>query len=160
MNGRPLIWTLLLLVGMVPLQAQTGGRFVYNFLNLNYSSRIMGLGGNLISVHDDCPSLILANPSYISERHHNTLALNYTDYFTHSSAMSAVYSHTFPKAGSFAIGVQALTYGSFNGTDTRKPLGLAEVSITFADCEKELGTDYHEVTVTRRVYRDGPATTP
>jgi chromosome segregation protein len=43
----------------------------------------------------------------------------------------------------------------FNGTDTRKPLGMAEVSITFADCEKELGTDYHEVTVTRRVYRDG-----
>ena len=43
----------------------------------------------------------------------------------------------------------------FNGTDTRKPLGLAEVNITFADCEKELGTDYHEVTITRRVYRDG-----
>ena len=43
----------------------------------------------------------------------------------------------------------------FNGTDTRKPLGLAEVTITFADCEKELGTDYHEVTIQRRVYRDG-----
>ena len=43
----------------------------------------------------------------------------------------------------------------FNGTDTRKPLGLAEVSISFAECEKELGTDYHEVTITRRVYRDG-----
>ncbi len=43
----------------------------------------------------------------------------------------------------------------FNGTDTRKPLGMCEVSITFADCEKELGTEYHEVTVTRRVYRDG-----
>ena len=43
----------------------------------------------------------------------------------------------------------------FNGTDTRKPLGLAEVSITFAECESELGTDYHEVTITRRVYRDG-----
>jgi chromosome segregation protein len=43
----------------------------------------------------------------------------------------------------------------FNGTDTRKPLGLAEVSITFTDCEKELGTEYHEVTITRRVYRDG-----
>ncbi len=43
----------------------------------------------------------------------------------------------------------------FNGTDTRKPLGLAEVSITFDDCERELGTDYHEVTITRRVYRDG-----
>jgi len=43
----------------------------------------------------------------------------------------------------------------FNGTDTRKPLGLAEVTITFADCEKELGTEYHEVTIQRRVYRDG-----
>ena len=43
----------------------------------------------------------------------------------------------------------------FNGTDTRKPLGLCEVSITFAECEKELGTEYHEVTITRRVYRDG-----
>lgn len=43
----------------------------------------------------------------------------------------------------------------FNGTDTRKPLGLCEVSIMFADCEKELGTEYDEVTVTRRVYRDG-----
>ena len=43
----------------------------------------------------------------------------------------------------------------FNGTDTRKPLGLAEATITFADCEKELGTEYHEVTIQRRVYRDG-----
>ncbi len=43
----------------------------------------------------------------------------------------------------------------FNGTDTRKPLGMAEVSITFADCEKTLGTDYNEVTVTRRVFRSG-----
>ena len=43
----------------------------------------------------------------------------------------------------------------FNGTDTRKPVGMAEVSITFADCETTLGTDYHEVTVTRRVFRSG-----
>ena len=43
----------------------------------------------------------------------------------------------------------------FNGTDDRKPLGLAEVSITFADCEKALGTEYNEMTVTRRVYRSG-----
>ncbi|MCQ2389538.1 MAG: AAA family ATPase, partial [Kiritimatiellae bacterium] len=43
----------------------------------------------------------------------------------------------------------------FNGTDTRKPLGFCEVSITFADCEALLGTEYHEVTVTRRVSRDG-----
>jgi chromosome segregation protein len=43
----------------------------------------------------------------------------------------------------------------FNGTEARKPLGMSEVSITFADCEKTLGTDYNEVTVTRRVFRSG-----
>ncbi len=43
----------------------------------------------------------------------------------------------------------------FNGTDSRKPVGMAEVSITFTDCESTLGTDYNEVTVTRRVFRSG-----
>src|SRR3954467_3069827 len=43
----------------------------------------------------------------------------------------------------------------FNGTDNRKPLGFAEVSLTFTDCATELGVDWHDVRVTRRVYRDG-----
>lgn len=43
----------------------------------------------------------------------------------------------------------------FNGTDTHKPLGMAEVSLTLADCEKILGVEYNEVTITRRVYRSG-----
>lgn len=43
----------------------------------------------------------------------------------------------------------------FAGTDNRKPLGMAEVSITFADCEKVLGLEYNEVTLTRRVFRSG-----
>jgi chromosome segregation protein len=43
----------------------------------------------------------------------------------------------------------------FNGTDTRKPVGFAEVSLTFTDCAAELEVDWHDVRVTRRVYRDG-----
>ncbi|HJW38644.1 MAG TPA: chromosome segregation protein SMC [Candidatus Udaeobacter sp.] len=43
----------------------------------------------------------------------------------------------------------------FNGADTRKPVGLAEVSLTFTDCSEELGIEWHDVRVTRRVYRDG-----
>jgi chromosome segregation protein len=43
----------------------------------------------------------------------------------------------------------------FNGSDTRKPVGFAEVSLTFTDCAKELAVDWHDVRVTRRVYRDG-----
>src|SRR5207237_6314064 len=43
----------------------------------------------------------------------------------------------------------------FNGTDNRKPLSFAEVSLTFTDCASELNVDWHDVRVTRRVYRDG-----
>src|SRR6266478_2795179 len=43
----------------------------------------------------------------------------------------------------------------FNGTDSRKPLSFAEVSRTFTDCASELNVDWHDVRVTRRVYRDG-----
>jgi chromosome segregation protein len=32
---------------------------------------------------------------------------------------------------------------------------MAEVSLQFADCEQELGVDWNEVCVTRRVFRDG-----
>lgn len=43
----------------------------------------------------------------------------------------------------------------FNGTDTRKQMGMCEVSITFADCDGALETEFSEVTITRRVFRTG-----
>src|SRR5436189_2558254 len=43
----------------------------------------------------------------------------------------------------------------FDGTDNRKPLSFAKVSLTFTDCASELNVDWHDVRVTRRVYRDG-----
>jgi len=43
----------------------------------------------------------------------------------------------------------------FSGTDTRKPLGLAEVSLTLSGVDKRLPVDYSEITVARRVFRSG-----
>ncbi|MGE9297018.1 MAG: chromosome segregation SMC family protein, partial [Puniceicoccales bacterium] len=43
----------------------------------------------------------------------------------------------------------------FQGTDRRKPLPSCEVSLTFADCEAELGTNFNEVEITRKVDREG-----
>jgi len=43
----------------------------------------------------------------------------------------------------------------FNGTDSHKPLSMAEVSLSLAQCESALGTEYDEVTITRRVLRSG-----
>ncbi len=43
----------------------------------------------------------------------------------------------------------------FAGTETRRPLGFAAVSITLDNADHQLPVSFEEVTVTRRVYRSG-----
>lgn len=43
----------------------------------------------------------------------------------------------------------------FNGTKTRKPSNLAEVSLTFDNTKNILPTDFTRVTITRKLYRSG-----
>src|SRR5690606_38553090 len=42
----------------------------------------------------------------------------------------------------------------FEGADKRKPLQVCEVSLLFADCEEQLGMQFNEIEITRRVSRD------
>src|SRR2546425_10965776 len=43
----------------------------------------------------------------------------------------------------------------FNGSTSRRSLGLAEVTMTFDNSRRALATEADEVQITRRVYRDG-----
>ena len=43
----------------------------------------------------------------------------------------------------------------FEGAETRRPQNLGEVSLLLTACEEQLGTEYHEVEITRRTSRDG-----
>ena len=46
----------------------------------------------------------------------------------------------------------------FSGTETRKPLGMAEVSLTITDIADQLPSEfgqYKEIEITRRLYRSG-----
>ncbi len=43
----------------------------------------------------------------------------------------------------------------FNGTKTRKPSNLAEVSLTFENTKNILPTEYANITITRKLYRSG-----
>ncbi len=43
----------------------------------------------------------------------------------------------------------------FAGTRTRKPKGMAEVTLTIDNSDKSLPIEYNEVAVTRRMYRSG-----
>lgn len=116
MNLRRIFVTTSLLFPLL-LWAQVGGKYIYNFLNFSNSSRIAALGGGLVAVDDDDPSVILYNPSLISSKHHTSLEFNAVDYFSKASYGSALYSHTFPKVGSFVFGMQFVNYGKFIATD-------------------------------------------
>lgn len=127
---------LMVLLGLSAMFAQTGGGSVYNFLGLSYSTRLTALGNNLLSVYDDDPTLIIINPSSISQRHSNTLALNFTNYFGRTNYASAQYSYTFPKAGSFAAELRYVGYGTFQGMDE---LGLETGKFSANDVALTLG---------------------
>src|SRR6266542_6028104 len=43
----------------------------------------------------------------------------------------------------------------FNGSTSRKSLGLAEVTMTFDNRKRQLAADAEEIQITRRVYRTG-----
>ena len=43
----------------------------------------------------------------------------------------------------------------FAGTQSRKSLGYAEVSIIFDNSDQKLPIEFSEVTITRRIYRSG-----
>ncbi len=43
----------------------------------------------------------------------------------------------------------------FEGADTRKAAQLCEVALLLTECEKQLGSEFHEIEILRRVTRDG-----
>src|SRR5439155_21039701 len=43
----------------------------------------------------------------------------------------------------------------FEGADTRKAAQFSEVALLLTECEQQLGSDFHEIEIMRRVARDG-----
>ena len=98
--------------------AQTGGASVFQFINQPPSARITSMGGNLISIWDEDPSLGYQNPSLLNPLMNNRLSLNYTDYVADITRGYAGYVHSFDKIKTtFNAGVQYVDYGNFNSTD-------------------------------------------
>ena len=116
----------ILIVLLMPVFAiaQTGGGGVFPFLNNNASARIAALGGGMLAIDDNDISIALMNPSLINSGINNNITLNYTDFYRDIQCGYAAYSHTFEKAGSFAVGLQFVNYGNFIATaENGDPIG-------------------------------------
>ena len=51
--------------------------------------------------------------------------------------------------------LEKMTNVIFNGTKTRRPGGVAQVSLTFENTKNLLPTEYHTLTITRSLYKSG-----
>ena len=63
---RDFLILLLVLLAIEVSSQHWGGRSVFNFLNINQSARVSGLGGVAISVYDADLSLISGNPALLN----------------------------------------------------------------------------------------------
>ena len=97
--------------------SQIGGDNTYEFLNLTNSARIASMGGNFLAIKDNDITLSLANPSLITEKMHNNMALSFVDYFSDINYGFVSYSRTFEKIGSFVGSMQFIDYGDFSYAD-------------------------------------------
>ncbi|MBP5797886.1 MAG: type IX secretion system protein PorQ [Bacteroidales bacterium] len=109
---RRYIITLLVFVMALGASAQQANG-TYSFLRASNSARVAALGGLPLPLADGNIEVSTFNPSAIDATMHNKLSLSYVDYFTDINYVTAQYSRTFEKLGSFVGTVQYFNYGRF-----------------------------------------------
>ena len=105
------------------LFSQVGGESVFQFLNLNSSSRQVALGGEVLTLINDVNQPIW-NPSTINAELDKQLSINYTSFLAGISVGSASYSHVINRRfGAIHGSIKYLNYGTLieadeNGNET------------------------------------------
>lgn len=112
-----IILAILQFFSVLSAEAQIGGTSTYRFLNLPNSPRVAALGSNSVAIADNDLSVGLNNPSLINAEMHNSVSLNFVDYFSDINYGFASYSRTYDNIGSFAASMQYINYGRFDYTD-------------------------------------------
>lgn len=116
-----MIKNILLFLGFIvtfSVNAQIGGKYTYQFLNLVSSPRQAALGGSVYTNNDWDTSQAMHNPSAINSEMDGQLALNFVNYFADVNYGSIAYAKSFgEKKHMIAAGIKYIDYGSFNGFD-------------------------------------------
>jgi hypothetical protein len=112
------------------LFAQQGGLYTFQFLDLDFNSRSMALGGDFIAAKDGDIDLSVSNPSTISDQMHNHVSLNHFFYPSGINYGQIAYGRTFNKVGTFVGHLRYVNYGRFTRTDAT---GLEQGTFTGGD---------------------------
>jgi len=116
--------------------AQIGGEHVYQFLDLDFNSRSMGLAGDFNLAKDDDINLAVSNPALISSNMDKNLSLNHAIYPSGINYGQIVYGKALEK-GNFTGHLRYVEYGKFNRTDVN-----GEEQGTFTAGDYAIGIGY------------------
>jgi len=99
-----------------PVNGQAGGDNTFEFLRLPWSARASALGGTVVSLSEDEPSLVFCNPALSHNRLQGLLSLGYTSYLGGTGFGSAAYTFG-NNQKNMTAGINWLNYGSFIESD-------------------------------------------
>lgn len=92
----------------------------FSFLNIANNARINALGGVNVSLADNDINLFSFNPALLDSSQAGQIGLNFSPYLASSKFLTLNYSPKFTQktlAGNWAVSLQNLSYGTFQGTD-------------------------------------------
>jgi hypothetical protein len=96
----------------------TGGRYVFQVMNLAHSSRLTALGGTQISVKDNDVAFALANPAALNADMNGQLTFQHNFFLSDIQHGYVAYAHQLKKVG-FTVhgGLQYINYGDIVRAD-------------------------------------------
>ena len=116
--------------------SQIGGQNTYQFLDLDFNSRSMALGGDFVLVNDNDINLSVANPAAITAKMDNNLSLNHAVFPGGINYGQIAYGKNFDKLGTFTGHLRYVTYGSIQKYDE---FGVEQGKFTAGDYALGIG---------------------
>lgn len=96
---------------------QIGGRYAFNSLNLASNARVLGIGGDNVSVSDNDPNLFFHNPALLNKTMVRRLGVNFSPHMAGIFNTAQCYAFNVKKLGLFGVGLKFLNYGNAKRTD-------------------------------------------
>ena len=93
------------------------GNSSFEFVNTDFSSRSIAMGGSLISIYDNDISIAQTVPSILNNSMDNKIGFNFIDYFADIKMVSFDFSKSINNVGCVSLGFSTINYGEFFSTN-------------------------------------------
>lgn len=118
--GTRLVFLLvfLLLISGESFAQTTGGKSGLNFLQLPSQAKSTALGSNHMTISGNDPALFLQNPALLDSSKEDHVSANIMPYLADTKFLNLAYGNKIKRtAGTWAVGLQYLNYGTITETD-------------------------------------------